>query len=461
LEENAMKTVLCFTLLIAISTAMVAQEGQRTLSNADVSNMTKSGISEQTIVLAIQKSATKFDTTPDALIALRKDGVSDQVLNAMLASPSASPKPNSNEGESREGTELLLKTLDSFGPREVLAGVHAIEWRGTNVQAASTGNTTSFQLERIFVLPDKIYATAQSSTGLDNKMVITPELNYFSAGKMTSAIAAPTLADYRDGAKMDPIYIAQHVGDYKCISEGTEQIGDIIAAKLKVSGQGQEVHWSIDPSSGRLLRARHTNAASHEVVVDYSDWRLVNGIYTPFQRKGVEDGRTTDITIAEYEINPTIDPKVFEPPVAQPSAGFTFKVLQSESVPYVVQTGGGVSTSCQISGSTTTSFSSYTTGNSTSGNAVSTPNLRMNCASSENTIRWNHVLNAMLVEASDGNAYIIACDRAWRWSKCTGLKPGDVFNARRTDKGILVQFFNTKSQEKEATYGVLQAKSMR
>jgi hypothetical protein len=197
------------------------------------------------------------------------------------------------------------------------------------------------------------------------------------------------------------------------------------------------------------------------VVVDYSDWRLVNGIYTPFQRKSVEDGRTTDITITEYHVNPIVDPNLFEPPSTQPSAGFTFKVLQSESVPYVVQTGGGISTSCQISGSTTTSFSSYTTGNSTSGNAVSTPNLRMNCASSDNTIRWNHVLNAMLVEASDGNAYIIACDRAWRWSKCTGLKPGDVFNARRTDKGILVQFFNAKSQEKEATYGVLQAKSMR
>jgi len=456
-----MKTALCFTLLISISTVLVAQEGQRTLTNTDVSNMTKSGISEQTIVLAIQKGATKFDTTPDALIALKKDGVSDQVLNAMLASSAASPRPGSNEGDSREGMELLLRTLGSFGSREALAGVHAIEWKGTNVQTASTGNTTSFQVERIFVLPDKIYATAQSSTGLDNKMVITPEFNYLSSGKMTSAVAVPTLADYRDGAKIDPIYIAQHVGDYKCVSEGTEQIGNITASKLKVSGQGQEVDWSVDPTSGRLLRTRRINAASHEVVVNYSDWRLVSGVYAPFQRKGVEEGRTTETTIAEYEVNPAIDSRLFEPPATQASAAFTFKVLQSESVPYVVQTGGGISTNCQISGSTTTSFSSYTTGNSTSGNAISTPNLRMNCSSSSNTIRWNHVLNAMLVEASDGNAYIIACDRAWRWSKCTGLRPGDVFNAQRTDKGILVQFFNTKSQEKEATYGVLQAKSMR
>jgi hypothetical protein len=456
-----MRTALFLNLLIIISATLFAQEAQRPLANADVSNMTKSGMSEQTIVLAIQKGPTKFDTTPDALIALKKEGVSDLVLNAMLAVSVAAAQPSSNEGATRAGMELFHKTLDSFGSRETLASIHAIEWKGTNVQTSTTGTTASFQVERVLVFPDRIYVTSQSSTGLDSKMVITPEFNYSSSGKMTGAVAAPTLADYRDGAKIDPLYIAQHIGDYSCVSEGTEQIGSVTAIKLKISGQGQEVHWSVDPINGRLLRTRRTNAASHEVVVNYSDWRLVNGIYASFQRKGVEEGRATDLTITEYEVNPAIDLKLFDPPAAQVSGSFTFKVLQSESVPYVVQTGGGISTSCQISGSTTTSFSSYTTGNSTSGNAVSTPNLRMNCASSENTIRWNHVLNAMLVEASDGNAYIIACDRAWRWSKCTGLKPGDVFNARRTDKGILVQFFNTKSQEKEATYGVLQAKSMR
>jgi hypothetical protein len=130
-------------------------------------------------------------------------------------------------------------------------------------------------------------------------------------------------------------------------------------------------------------------------------------------------------------------------------------------VPYVVQTGGNISTNCQISGSTNTSFSATTVGNSTFGNATTTPNLSMNCSSSENSIRWTHVLNAMLVEASDGNAYIIACDRAWRWSKCTALRPGDVFDAQRTDKGFVVQFLNSKSEEKEATYSVLQAKTLR
>jgi hypothetical protein len=84
----------------------------------------------------------------------------------------------------------------------------------------------------------------------------------------------------------------------------------------------------------------------------------------------------------------------------------------------------------------------------------------MNCRSWDTTIRWTHVLNAMFAEASDGNAYIIACDRAWRWSKCIPLKAGDTFLAERTDKGFRVQSFNSKSKEHEAVYSVLQSKSL-
>ena len=102
-----------------------------------------------------------------------------------------------------------------------------------------------------------------------------------------------------------------------------------------------------------------------------------------------------------------------------------------------------------------------TTGNVTFGNATTTSGLQMHCNSYDTTVRWPHVLNAMLVEASDGNAYIIACDRAWRWSKCVPLRAGDTFNARHTSKGMAVQAFNTIGQESEPTYTVLQSKAMR
>lgn len=67
----------------------------------------------------------------------------------------------------------------------------------------------------------------------------------------------------------------------------------------------------------------------------------------------------------------------------------------------------------------------------------------------------------MFVHASDGNAYIIACDRAWAWSKCSPLRVGDTFLARLTPKGFVVESINRKSKEQEATYSILQSKSLK
>ncbi|MGA2115831.1 MAG: hypothetical protein ABSH56_13910 [Bryobacteraceae bacterium] len=50
------------------------------MTNADVVNMAKSGVGEQTIILVIQKGKPKFDTSPEAVIELKKAGVSDRSL---------------------------------------------------------------------------------------------------------------------------------------------------------------------------------------------------------------------------------------------------------------------------------------------------------------------------------------------------------------------------------------------
>lgn len=59
---------------------------KKPLSNADVIAMVKAGLAESTIVLAIQKNggSTDFDTSPQALISLKDQGVPQKVLDAML-----------------------------------------------------------------------------------------------------------------------------------------------------------------------------------------------------------------------------------------------------------------------------------------------------------------------------------------------------------------------------------------
>jgi hypothetical protein len=154
-----------------------AQQGQQTLTNADIVNMTKSGIAEQTIILMVQKTANKFDTSPDALIELKKAGVSDAVLNAILTStPSGLPSQNTDAAVQDCG-ETLNKALNAMGPPDTLNGVQSVRLLAQSTIQRTTG-TQTFQVERVTDYSGSVYMSAQQSTGVGAKTVLTPAFNY-------------------------------------------------------------------------------------------------------------------------------------------------------------------------------------------------------------------------------------------------------------------------------------------
>ncbi len=73
---------------LATAATALPQQEQKPLTNDDVVKMVKGGLAESTIVSAIQASATNFDISPDALISLKGAGVTQPVLDAMIASES-------------------------------------------------------------------------------------------------------------------------------------------------------------------------------------------------------------------------------------------------------------------------------------------------------------------------------------------------------------------------------------
>ena len=59
------------------------------LTNSDVVKMVKAGVPDAAIVSSIQSSPRKFDLSPDALLALHRAGVSQKILDVMMADGSA------------------------------------------------------------------------------------------------------------------------------------------------------------------------------------------------------------------------------------------------------------------------------------------------------------------------------------------------------------------------------------
>lgn len=449
-------------LLVVLPCLLIAQQPRAPITNADVVSMTKSGLGEQTIVLAIQQDSTNFDTSPQALVELKNAGVADGVLNAMLSAPNLTSSSHlTSTSVQKDPLNLLDKRLDAIGPRERLTSIKAVRYTAKQTQSGPSG-VISLDFERVTSYPDRVYVLRTSTSGpaVSSKLVLTPEFSYIASGKMITAIPAATLEATRTGLEFDAIYIAQHIADFHLSYEGSEDLNGETVDRLRLkNSSGKEIVWSID-QIGRIRRSV-LNAGSGEVVTESSDYRLVDGLTIPFKRHTVEKGVAYDYILSQYQVNPVLDAGWFSPPAERPATGLRVKVLQEQSVPYVQQAGGGVSTTCHIAGSANTSMNATAMGNYTVGNASTNLGITMRCNSYDTTVRWPHVLNAMFVEASDGNAYIIACDRAWRWSKCVPLRAGETFNAELTNKGMAVQAYNTKGQESEPTYTILQSRSLR
>jgi len=108
-------------IIIAISPgpaqAIAAPQDEEVMTNQTIIVLVKEKTGDGLIISLIQQSKTKFDTSPKAVIELKKAGVSDAVIQAMMAkgsgqritvsdSASGVASPNSSEGTSSPPTGL-------------------------------------------------------------------------------------------------------------------------------------------------------------------------------------------------------------------------------------------------------------------------------------------------------------------------------------------------------------------
>ena len=63
------------------------------MTNDDVIKMVQGGLGESTVLQAIDGAEPAFDTSPDGLVKLKQGGVSDAVIQRILAKKSGAPAP--------------------------------------------------------------------------------------------------------------------------------------------------------------------------------------------------------------------------------------------------------------------------------------------------------------------------------------------------------------------------------
>src|SRR2546423_11743270 len=88
-----MKRILAAVFVSVFVVILCNAQEKTILKNADIVRMTKSGLGEDVILALIKKTPSAFDTTPNALVDLKKAKVSHAVIQAMINAVPVVPEP--------------------------------------------------------------------------------------------------------------------------------------------------------------------------------------------------------------------------------------------------------------------------------------------------------------------------------------------------------------------------------
>jgi len=220
-----------------------------------------------------------------------------------------------------EGKVLLAKVVAGLGSEETVRSLKSLRQK-VSILANTPQGEFAIDGEQVVLYPDRIWQKLQTPVG-EMTMVFTPTASFMTGAMGSQDIPAAQSDEILNEMKHDPFFVAQHADDpkFSFTAGATEKIGGVEAKILDVNADGAQVRWFVDPQNGRILRASFKSvgpAGPGEMVVEYIEWKPVAGLTLPFKVTRSRDGtKEASVEVKEAEINPSVDPKIFQKPAAQ------------------------------------------------------------------------------------------------------------------------------------------------
>jgi hypothetical protein len=128
--------VALFVLLVpSLATALPGETDVTPLSNKDVLGMVQQHLPEEAIIKAIKTSPCTFDTFPPVLKDMKRRGVSDGILQAMIEAP--------------YGPTLHKTSKDELGDQTILHYADQLKQMGFMVPSQVNGRVTQFPRQTV------------------------------------------------------------------------------------------------------------------------------------------------------------------------------------------------------------------------------------------------------------------------------------------------------------------------
>ncbi len=184
------------------------------------------------------------------------------------------------------------------------------------------GQATSIEQTLSVVLPDKLRRAINSPMG-EQAIVINGEHGFMAAGDHKMRLPDERIAESVAQLSRDLLVLVSRAGEreLRIWSDGSSEVDGTSCRIIGVAYRGVDSRLCLD-DQGRVLTQSYdgrnpTDGSPGRVVIRFSDYRLVDGVLFPFRQQVSFDGvQLVELTVASLEINPTLDPSLFELPSA-------------------------------------------------------------------------------------------------------------------------------------------------
>jgi zinc protease len=276
---------------------------------ADVNRVAAKYLHKDQLAVLVVGNTKEFDKPLSSLGPVKQ-------IDITIPAPAEAKQEAKPTASNPEGKALATKVATAMGG---ISKLQSIKTMHVNIAESDEGSPPS-AVDVYIAYPDSMHVDMQIPQGTLT-IVTSPQAGFMSLPGMGSRTLPPAQKnEMLAQLHHDLVYVAQHAEDpeFTFAAAGTEKIGDIEAAIVDIGGAVPWVRWYIDPKSGYILREKYKGMGQQgpfEGQTDLADWRSAEGLTLPYKHQNKQNGQPTSTAeFKKIELNPQLDPKLFEKP---------------------------------------------------------------------------------------------------------------------------------------------------
>ena len=238
-------------------------------------------------------------------------------IDVTIPEPGAAPAGAKPAANTAEATALVKKIQDFVGGKAAIDAVQSVRMTGTMSRVTPQG-PMDIEVDMLTKYPDAHRNVIKSPNG-EMTFVSTADSAFMTGPMGTQDLPGSQRAAMQSDARQELLTVLKNAekADYTFSLAGTEKVSYVNAQVLEINSGGSTFKWYVDPATGRILR-KVAQGRMGEQVTDYTEWKKFGSLNLPVTFTVSAGGQPAGGgKVTMVEINPPVDPKVFEKPAAK------------------------------------------------------------------------------------------------------------------------------------------------